>query len=364
MTKDFQSIGLAFLAVVGFYGLIFLVGLSAPYFFLLISAFLISYTLTPLVRRYAVRANILDQPDECKVHQKPMPRIGGIAIFLGFLIPALFLPPSQIFWALLWGGALITFIGLLDDVLKLPAIIKFSGQILVALWAIYFGVRVEVISHLFDSFISLGNLAIPLTFFWIIAIINAINLIDGLDGLAVGISAISIFVLAIIAGLSGNPEIIPFALILGASALGFLRYNFNPASIFMGDSGSMFLGYSLAILSIMGTVKVAALFTLIIPILILALPLFDMVATIIRRLQHKQSVFTGDKMHIHHRLLDFGFSHKGTVVLIYLITAVLGGLAIFAAMRPFVGILLLGFLVLMFLSLALKIGLLSFNQKN
>lgn len=362
--KDFKYIILAFLAVIGFYGILFLIDIKFSVLFLVIAAFLVSYLLTPIVRRYAQRANILDQPDKCKIHQKPMPRIGGVAIFLGFLIPALFLPSSQIFWALLWGGALITFIGLLDDVLKLPAIIKLSGQILVALWAIYFGVRVEVLSHLFNSFISLGSLAVPLTFFWILAIINAINLIDGLDGLATGISAISFFVLAIIAGISGNPEIIPFALILGASSFGFLRYNFNPATIFMGDSGSMFLGYSLAILSITGTVKVAALFTLIIPILLLALPIFDMAATIIRRVQHKQSVFLGDKMHIHHRLLDLGFSHRGTVLLIYLITLVLGGLAIYASMRPFVGILLLGLSILIFLMLAFKIGLLSFKIRD
>lgn len=294
-------------------------------------AFILTWLATPLVKRAAIHWGAVDLPNQRKVHDHVMPRLGGLAIYAGFMLAILVdYPAVYELRGLLLGGTIIMLVGIADDLRGLPPLVKLGGQIAAAAVVVAMGVRVEFVTHPFslEETINLGWLAIPVTIFWIIGVTNAINLIDGLDGLAAGISAIAAVTMAVVAWKEGQLLVVYCALILAASALGFLRHNFYPAKIFMGDSGSMFLGYNLSVLAILGLTKSATTISLFIPVVILGIPIIDTFCAIIRRCVNSQPIFQADKAHLHHRLLAMGFSHRQTVLTIYGINLVLGTSAI------------------------------------
>ena len=289
-------------------------------------AFLISFLITPVVIKLAPRLGALDRPNYRKVHTRIMPRMGGLAIYLGFIIAILATQTINLrLGGLLVGGTLIIFLGLIDDIRNLSPRWKLLGQIVAALILVGFGTQVNFITNpLTGGVINLGILAIPLTVLWIVGVTNAVNLIDGLDGLAAGVSAVAAITLAVVGWSAGQTDVAVWALILALSTLGFLRYNFHPARIFMGDSGSMFLGYSLAALSLMSLTKSTTAFSLVVPFIILGIPILDTACAIVRRLAGGQPIFKADKEHLHHRLLGLGLSHRGTVLVIYIFSGVFG----------------------------------------
>lgn len=296
----------------------------------LITATLVSFGATPLVKKMAYKVGAIDVPkDNRRMHKVPIPRLGGLAIFLGFLLSVLlFAEIDRSIRGILIGAIMIVILGALDDVMTLRALPKFLVQIAAAGVAVYYGNVIQFISNpiLTSSalYLNLGKWAVPVTIIWIVAITNAVNFIDGLDGLAVGVSAISSATLLVTAILvaEGNVAIIMAAL-LGA-CLGFIPYNMNPAKIFMGDTGSTFLGYILATLSIQGLFKLYAIISFAVPFLILGLPIFDICFAIIRRVAHGQNPMAADRGHVHHRLIDMGFNQKQAVAIAYMITAILG----------------------------------------
>ena len=290
----------------------------------------ISFASTPLVKSFAYKVGAIDVPkDNRRMHKKPIPRLGGLAIFLGFIFSVLiFADINRQIQGILLGAVMIVILGVLDDIMTLRALPKFLIQIAAAGVAVYHGNVIQYISNPVltsaSPYLNLGSWAIPITIIWIVAITNAVNFIDGLDGLAVGVSAISSGTLLVIAMLvsEGNVAIIMAALLGGC--LGFIPYNLNPAKIFMGDTGSTFLGYILATLSIQGLFKLYAIISFAVPFLILSLPIFDICFAIFRRLAKGQNPMQADRGHVHHRLIDMGFNQKQAVAIIYMITAILG----------------------------------------
>ncbi len=292
-------------------------------------AALISYTLTPPVRLLAFRIGAIDIPlDGRRMHTKPTPRIGGLAIFGGFLISTLvFCDMSAELFAIWTGGAVLVILGILDDILRLSAWLKLLVQICAAGIAVCFGVEIDHIT-LFGAVIEFGAFSIPITILWIVGLSNAINLIDGLDGLACGVSAItglSIFGVVLITG--DYTSALITAILVGACG-GFLPYNKNPARIFMGDTGSLFLGYTLSVISVQGLFKLHTILSFLVPFSIFALPLFDTLVAIIRRTVHGQSPFHPDRGHLHHKLVDMGFSCKEAVRLMYAVSGIMGLVAV------------------------------------
>lgn len=295
------------------------------YFEGIIIAYLLVILTVPFVIRFAYRIGAVDKPCERKVHCVPVPRIGGLAIYLGYIISVfLYFPTSQIKTGIIAASTVIVILGILDDLYNISPKQKLAGQIFAAILLTMYGVKIGFLTNPFGGTIFLGYLAVPLTVFWIVGVTNAVNLIDGLDGLAAGTSAISAVVLALVAFSQGLSSIGLLALLLAASSSAFLLYNFNPAKIFMGDTGSMLLGMNLAVISVMGVTKNIAVLSIFVPIIILGVPLFDTLFAIIRRFQNNQPIFKADKEHLHHCLLNKGLSHKKTVLLIYFINIILG----------------------------------------
>lgn len=287
---------------------------------------LISFSTTPPVRVLAYKLKAIDIPlDDRRMHHVPIPRLGGLAIYLGFMITAfIFTDVSPLLLTIFIGGSLIVILGMLDDIFRLKAILKFIVQIGVAFVAVWQGITIESIT-IFGSTINFGGWSIFITVFWIVGLTNAINLIDGLDGLSCGVSAICSFSLLLVTIVMGevHSAIIITAILCGA-CVGFLPFNINPAKIFMGDTGALFLGYTLSVISISGVLKVHTLVSFIIPLSIFALPLFDTTFAILRRVIHGRSPFEPDRGHLHHRLIDMGLNQKQTVAVLYSICALLG----------------------------------------
>ena len=293
--------------------------------FALIVAAIITFSTTPIAKLIAARVGAMDYPSARRINKKPMPRMGGVAIFFGFLVSVLCFVDigSPEMRGILLGALVIAALGALDDVYQLPAMVKFLVQIGAALIVVFHGVDVNVITNPFreGAYIHLGYWSYLITVLWIVGVTNAMNLMDGLDGLAAGISAISGFALFIIAVFTGmGNSAVMIAAVVGA-CLGFLPYNSHPASTFMGDTGSNFLGFILAAISVQGLLKSYAIVSLVIPLMILGLPIFDTSFTIMRRIKNKQPVFQPDRGHLHHRLMDGGFSHQQTVYILYVISA-------------------------------------------
>ncbi|CAI6081201.1 putative undecaprenyl-phosphate N-acetylglucosaminyl 1-phosphate transferase [Paenibacillus sp. JJ-100] len=300
----------------------------------------LALALTPLVKKFAVRIGAMDTPNARKVHTRIMPRLGGLGIFLAFIITVAALLPFVSAWftardmsfvsAFLIGGTIIVLIGALDDRFELSAKVKLLGQLLAAAVVVFgFNIRVDFVNIPFqDAYSSLESwVSIPLTILWIVGVTNAINLIDGLDGLAAGVSGIAIGTIAVMSFLMGNTMIALMCLVLLGSIIGFLFFNFHPAKIFMGDTGSLFLGFSLAMLSMLGFKQIAVV-SFITPLIIIGVPLSDTLFAIIRRAVQRKPIFSPDKGHLHHCLRELGFSHRQTVLIIYGIAAFFGVLAI------------------------------------
>jgi UDP-GlcNAc:undecaprenyl-phosphate GlcNAc-1-phosphate transferase len=274
----------------------------------------------PIIKKMAIHVGALDIPDARKVHKQPMPRLGGVAIFFGFLLGYMIYgvqgPQMN---AILIGSYIVLLTGIVDDIKPLSAKIKFVCQIIAALILVYYGGFLLSEISAFGITIKFGILSPLLTVFFILGCINCINLIDGLDGLAAGISSIYFFTVAIISVMQGIAGIeLMLSLVLLGSTLGFLVHNFNPATIFMGDSGSMFLGYMIAAIALLGF-KNVTLTSLLIPILMLAIPILDTLFAIIRRALKGEPISKPDKFHIHHQLLNRNFTQKQTVLIIYFI---------------------------------------------
>lgn len=288
----------------------------------------LSCALTPLVKLLAKKIGAMDIPkDDRRMHHDPIPRMGGLAIFLGFLISVLIFQKLQLgneLQGILLGAVIIVILGVLDDILTLRALPKFLVQIVAAVIVVIYGCRID---H-FMGWTLPDWLSYPVSVIWIVAITNAINFIDGLDGLAAGVSAISAGTMLIVALLLvPDPTAMICAVLLAAlvgACVGFIPYNFNPATIFMGDTGSTFLGFMLASISIFGLFKTYAVISFAVPFLVLGLPIFDICFAVIRRVAHGQSPMHADRGHVHHRLIDMGFSQKQAVAISYLLSAILG----------------------------------------
>ena len=293
----------------------------------LLMAFIITAALSPLAGRFAVKMGVVDKPDKRKVHAEAMPLMGGLAIFAGFWITVVCTQPlTKEIAALGAGGLLILVSGVWDDSRDIRPAVKILFQMAAALIAVYFGgLRITFLTSLYSpNPMDLGWLSLPLTLGWIVGLTNAINLVDGLDGLAAGVSGIAAVTIGLIAWMEGFVSAGILAMILGASALAFLCFNFHPAKVFMGDTGALFLGYSLAVLSIMGLTKMATTVSIFLPILVLGVPIFDTLLAIIRRLVNRTPIFSPDKDHLHHRLLAMGMSHKNAVLTVYGVCVFLG----------------------------------------
>ena len=296
----------------------------------LVSALLVALITTPVVKSLAERVGAVDVPkDARRMHDHPIPRMGGLAIFLGFLLSTLvFVPLSQPLRGMLLGAILIVILGIFDDIYALPAMPKLIVQILAALIAVLHGNVIQVISNpniLSDNpYWSLGAWSIPVSVLWIVAITNAVNLIDGLDGLAVGVATISSLTMLVIAMLVSENVVAMIMAALAGGCIGFMPYNQNPAKIFMGDTGSTFLGFVLATVSIQGLFKFYTIISFAVPFLMLGLPLFDTCFAIIRRLSKGKNPMSPDRSHVHHRLIDMGFNQKQAVGILYVISAILG----------------------------------------
>ncbi|MET3697666.1 UDP-GlcNAc:undecaprenyl-phosphate GlcNAc-1-phosphate transferase [Bacillus oleivorans] len=326
--------------------------------------FVASIVLTPLVKRFAIKIGATDKPNQRKVHQKIMPRLGGLAIYLSFIIGVLIVKPEDVYAApILIGSVIIIITGFLDDMIELSAKWKLLGQIAAAVVVVLGGVRVDFINLPFGGEIQFGFMSIPLTIFWIVAITNAINLIDGLDGLAAGVSSIALITISGMAFLKGDVFAMTMGLIVVASTIGFLFYNFHPAKIFMGDTGALFLGYMIAVLSLLGFKNVTAI-SLIIPVIILGVPISDTLFAIIRRIVNKKPLSAPDKSHLHHCLLRLGFSHRQTVLLIYAMAAMFSLAAFIFSMSTMWGAVIVGFLILFAIEIVVELtGLVGKNYK-
>ena len=329
-------------------------------YFTLFLCFVVAVLITPVVKWLAFRVGATDKPNQRKVHQKIMPRLGGLAIFISFIVGYLVLKPASPYaTAIVIGAAIIVLTGVLDDIYELPPKWKLLGQIMAAVVVVYGGIRFDFINLPFGGHLEFGLLSIPITMLWIIGITNAINLIDGLDGLAAGVSSIALVTIAGMAATMGNTYAFVFAmsLLLLGSTLGFLLYNFHPAKIFMGDTGALFLGYMISVLSLLGF-KNVTVFSLIIPILILGVPISDTVFAIVRRIVNKQPLSAPDKSHLHHCLLRLGYSHRQTVLIIYGMAAMFGISAVVLSKATMFGALLVIAFVLLVVELVVeKIGL-------
>jgi len=304
-------------------------------------ALILALIMTPLVKKFAFKIGAIDKPNHRKVHTRIMPRLGGLAIYIAFVGAFLLLSPFipdgllrprdvNMINALLVGGTIIILIGALDDRFELSAKVKLLGQIIAACVVVFgFDVHIDLVNIPFGETMQpiAEWIGIPLTILWIVGVTNAINLIDGLDGLAAGVSGIAIATIAVMATLMGFQPVILLSTLLLGGIIGFLVFNFHPAKIFMGDSGSLFLGFSLATLSMLGF-KQVTIVSFVTPLLIIGVPLSDTFFAIIRRWVNKKPIFAPDKGHLHHRLQDIGFSHRRTVLIIWGVAALFGIIAI------------------------------------
>lgn len=297
---------------------------------------LIAFTTTPAVSVLAYRIGAIDVPaDNRRMHKKPIPRIGGLAIFAGFVIATLVfcdIRPELV--AIYLGGLVIVAVGVIDDIFRINAWIKLAAQIGVALIAVSQGVVVEFVNF-FGTYISFGAFAIPITVIWIVGLTNAINLIDGLDGLACGVSAICSISLLLVMILKGEFYVAILTAAVVGSCIGFLPFNSNPAKIFMGDTGALFLGYTMAVISVSGIFKMHTVISFMIPLSIFGLPLCDTAFAFTRRIIHGKSPFTADRGHLHHRLIDMGFNQKQSVRILYAICGILGASALLVTEEQF-----------------------------
>ena len=298
----------------------------------LLTALVVSFLMTPVVKSFAYKVGAIDVPkDERRMHHKPIPRLGGLAIFTGFMASILLFVDIRLnpqMQSILLGAVIIVVLGVVDDIMALPAKLKFVIQIVAALIPALNGVSIQALSNpnIFspNAYWVLNWLSVPITVLWIVGITNAVNLIDGLDGLANGVSAISAATVLVIALICSEAQVAVVMAALVGACVGFLPYNLNPAKMFMGDTGATFLGFILSTMSIQGLFKFYAVISFAVPFLILGLPIFDTAFAMIRRMAHGQSPMHADRGHIHHRLIDMGLNQKQAVATLYVISGILG----------------------------------------
>ena len=301
------------------------------------TAFAISNVMTPVAKKISLKLGAIDMPKARGMHKKPMPRMGGIAIVAGFTLTVLLLynfteySDMHKLTGYFIGAAMIVVLGMVDDVKNLPAKFKFAVQILAALVAVAFGIRIHIV--MWPVTYALLKLSIPITVIWIVGLTNAVNLIDGLDGLATGVSSIAAICIMVLCILTGDETSVVLTAALAGSCLGFLPRNFNPAEIFMGDTGATFLGYTLAVTSILGVFKGYAMIALMVSVLAVGFPIFDTLFAMTRRAARHQPIMQADRGHLHHKLIDRGFSQKQAVMILYGISAVCAAIAIFIALK-------------------------------
>lgn len=312
-----------------------------PYLCLFAASLAVALAATPLARRIAVALDAVDYPSARRINTRPVPRMGGIAIFGGIVAafvvqylgttylgwPAVLVPSPKMqinYWLLVLAFLTVFFTGLLDDYRSLTPLQKLVGQVVAAVIAVAGGLVIGDISNPFaPGFVSLGWFAYPITVIYLVSYSNIINLIDGLDGLAAGISAIASLTMFALSVLAGRLDAAALSVAVAGSSLGFLRYNFHPASIFMGDSGALTLGFALGVSSLLSVTRIAGLTTIIVPLVIAAVPIIDTFSAIVRRLRGHVSIGHADRGHIHHRLMEEGFDQRQAVLLMYAWTALL-----------------------------------------
>src|SRR5918992_1852277 len=293
--------------------------------------------LTPAVGRFARILGVVDEPGEGRrIHLRPTPRLGGIALLRGIFVPGLaFLAVEGPYRGILLGAAIATCVGVADDFRGLPWWGKLGGQSAAAIVAIGYGVMVDRFTFPFIGIHDLSAVVgIPATFIWIVAIMNMVNFLDGMDGLAAGVCGIAGGTFAVIALSLGSPEAAILSAIVAGACFGFLHHNFYPARIFMGDSGALLLGFTLAALSIEGLLKTAALATLVLPLLVLAIPIIDTSFVFAKRLKYRQPLYAADRTHLHHRFMNIGFSQTRAVAYMYLWCVILAAAALATRFLP------------------------------
>lgn len=322
------------------------------YFTMLIVAAVAAFLATPVVQRLALQLNAVDRPDPRKIHSEPTPRLGGLAVLFGFCVPwallyavdnrvaAVFTQHETMIFTLMLGGIGIFAVGMFDDIHGMRAMSKLLAQLVVASGLYLAGFKITQLSNPFGGVLELGWFSFPLTLLWIVAITNAMNLLDGMDGLVAGVTACMTLSLAFINILSGDVVVALLTFCLAGAVLGFLPHNFSPARIFLGDSGSLFLGLLMACISTLSLFKAATAAVLVVPFVLFALPLYDTASVVIGRLRRGQHIFAADKTHIHHRLLEMGLNQKQTAAVLYSVSVFLGLVSILLTWRPSPGVFL------------------------
>jgi UDP-GlcNAc:undecaprenyl-phosphate GlcNAc-1-phosphate transferase len=281
-------------------------------------AFLLAVLLTPVVSQAAWRAGVVDTPsDERRLHLRPTPLLGGLAIFAAIAIPAAALGNDHGFWGIMAGAALMALLGALDDIHPLHPAIKLGGMCAIASIPAFLGITIDHVTLPVVGVFDLGWWQYPVTIIWIVAIANIVNFIDGMDGLAAGFCAIAALTFAILSASLGREDAAAISAIVAGATLGFLRYNFHPATIFMGDAGALMLGYLLAALAIQGVLKTAAAVSLVLPLMILALPILDTSYVILKRLKYGRPIYAADRSHFHHRFANIGFGQRRAALYVY-----------------------------------------------
>src|SRR5690625_3066962 len=329
------------------------VDLMIASFIALISTFFLTFP----VKRLAIKFNVVDFPNYRKIHTKVTPRLGGLAIFLGAALGLLYLQPEHIhLLEISLGAIVIVLTGMLDDRYSIRPVIKLSGQLIAASFLLSSGLIIERITLPFIGVVELGVFSVLITVLWVVGITNAINLIDGLDGLATGVSTIALSSMFVMALIDLQIFAAYLAIVIIGANLGFLYHNYYPAKIYMGDTGSNFLGYMIAVISMLGLFKNVALFSFIIPVIILAVPIFDTLFAIIRRASNKKHIMQADNKHIHYQLLRVGFTHRQSVLIMYAFSMLFGILAIVFSEASLVLSLLITFIVLVLIHVLAEIA--------
>ncbi|MBQ0005303.1 MAG: undecaprenyl/decaprenyl-phosphate alpha-N-acetylglucosaminyl 1-phosphate transferase [Clostridiales bacterium] len=324
-------------------------------------AAVIAFVMAPVSIKVAHKIGAIDIPkDERRMHKKPIPRFGGLAIFAGTMVSmGLFEGDNELIRVAMLGGVLMYLLGAVDDVKSLSAPVKFAGQMAIAILMYGMGIRIGFIANYFGpGTLNLGlGISFLITIFWIVGVTNAINLMDGLDGLAGGITAIIALFLAYVAYIHGDEmgmiSVGISLMALAGGCAGFLPYNFNPAKTFMGDSGALFLGYMIAVMSVISPLKRATLVAALVPIMALAIPIFDTLFAIVRRIIRREHIMAPDKGHIHHRIMRTGFGQRRSVLIIYGVVGIMGMSAVLISRELYKDAIILAFIAAMYLSVIL-----------
>ncbi|GHU50578.1 undecaprenyl-phosphate alpha-N-acetylglucosaminyl 1-phosphate transferase [Clostridia bacterium] len=313
-------------------------------------AFAVTLLTTPIARKVSIKLKAIDRPRARGMHKKAIPRMGGIAIILGFVLTTLALMPfiaelrTGQFAGFLVGALIIAVAGMIDDTKGLRPLHKLLFQLAASGVVVATGTRMQIAGWQIMQYLD-----IPLTVFWIVGITNAVNLIDGIDGLAAGVSCIAAISLMVLCIITGSPIAVILTATLSGACLGFLPRNFSPAEVFMGDTGALFLGYVLSVCSIIGVFKGYALLAIVISVFCLALPVFDTLFAILRRMYNHRPITEADKGHLHHRLIASGYSHRGAVFILYAISLLCGGVAIVISLKDYRAVAVMAVFLIVFL---------------